>query len=136
MERQWLNPDGVAPPVANYSHVVTVDTGDGVLAFISGQVAMDADGSIVAPGDLAGQTDFCYRQLDGIVRSLGGTLADLVKQTTFVTDMSQMAAIVASFVYNAATRDEMLPRKPLPKPQPAQNGNGGTPANGAPPPAN
>lgn len=93
MERQWLNPDGVAPPVANYSHVVTVDTGDGVLAFISGQVAMDADGSIVAPGDLAGQTDFCYRQLDGIVRSLGGTLADLVKQTTFVTDMSQMAAM-------------------------------------------
>ncbi|HSP68318.1 MAG TPA: M28 family peptidase, partial [Bryobacteraceae bacterium] len=51
-------------------------------------------------------------------------------------DLSQMAAIVASFVYNAATRDEMLPRKPLPKPQPAQNGNGGTPANGAPPSAN
>ena len=35
-------------------------------------------------------------------------------------DMMQMAAIVASFVYNAANRDEMLPRKPLPKPQPAQ----------------
>jgi hypothetical protein len=30
----------------------------------------------------------------------------------------QMAAIVASFVYNAANREEMLPRKPLPKPQP------------------
>ena len=41
-------------------------------------------------------------------------------------DMAQMAAIVASFVYNAATRDDMLPRKPLPKPQPpAQNGRGG-----------
>ena len=41
-------------------------------------------------------------------------------------DMAQMAAIVASFVYEAANRDEMLPRKPLPKPQPApgQNGNG------------
>ena len=33
-------------------------------------------------------------------------------------DMMQMAAIVASFVYNAANRDELLPRKPLPKPQP------------------
>jgi carboxypeptidase Q len=40
-------------------------------------------------------------------------------------DMSQMAAIVAAFVYDAATRDEMLPRKPLPKPQPAQGGRGG-----------
>ncbi len=47
-------------------------------------------------------------------------------------DMAQMAAIVASFVYNAANREEMLPRKPLPKPQPAQNGNGATPVNGGP----
>jgi hypothetical protein len=29
-----------------------------------------------------------------------------------------MAAIVASFVYNAANREDLLPRKPLPKPQP------------------
>jgi hypothetical protein len=36
------------------------------------------------------------------------------------SDMMQMAAIVASFVYNAANREEMLPRKPLPKPQPPQ----------------
>jgi len=35
-------------------------------------------------------------------------------------DMMQMAAIVASFVYNTANRDELLPRKPLPKPQPTQ----------------
>jgi len=34
-------------------------------------------------------------------------------------DLMQMAAVVASFVYNAANRDEMLPRKPAPKPQPA-----------------
>jgi len=40
-------------------------------------------------------------------------------------DMAQMAAIVASFVYEAANRVEMLPRKPLPKPQPPQNGQGG-----------
>jgi hypothetical protein len=35
-------------------------------------------------------------------------------------DMAQMAAIVASFVYHAANREEMLPRVPLPKPQPAR----------------
>jgi Zn-dependent M28 family amino/carboxypeptidase len=39
-------------------------------------------------------------------------------------DVLQMAAIEASFVYNAATRPEKLPRKPLPKPQPA-GGRGG-----------
>ena len=35
-------------------------------------------------------------------------------------DLVQASAIVASVVYHAATRDEMLPRKPLPKPQPAR----------------
>ena len=34
-------------------------------------------------------------------------------------DLMQAAVIVASFAYNAATRDELLPRKPLPKPLPA-----------------
>ena len=33
-------------------------------------------------------------------------------------DMMQMAAIVASFVYNTANRDSLLPRKPLPRPPP------------------
>ena len=36
-------------------------------------------------------------------------------------DMKQMAVIVASFVYLTANRDEMLPRKPLPKARPARN---------------
>lgn len=36
-------------------------------------------------------------------------------------DMKQMAVIVASFVCMTANRDEMLPRKPLPKPQPPRN---------------
>jgi carboxypeptidase Q len=40
------------------------------------------------------------------------------------TDLEQAAAIMASFVYNAATRPEKLPRKPLPKPQPPREQNG------------
>jgi carboxypeptidase Q len=42
------------------------------------------------------------------------------------TDMMRNAVIVASFVYNTANRDEKLPRKPLPKPQPAGRGRGTT----------
>lgn len=40
-------------------------------------------------------------------------------------DMEQMSAIVASFVYDAAMRAEMLPRKPLPAPQ-GRGGRGGS----------
>ena len=38
-------------------------------------------------------------------------------------DMIKDAVIVASFVYDAAVRDEMLPRKPLPQPQRGGRGN-------------
>jgi Zn-dependent M28 family amino/carboxypeptidase len=40
-------------------------------------------------------------------------------------DMMQNAAIVASFVYHTANREEKLPRKPLPKPQ-GPTGRGST----------
>jgi carboxypeptidase Q len=36
-------------------------------------------------------------------------------------DMMKNAVIVASFVYEAANRDQMLPRKPLPKPEPPRD---------------
>jgi len=36
-------------------------------------------------------------------------------------DLKQAATIVASFVYHTAQRDEMIPRKALPKPQPPRN---------------
>ena len=34
-----------------------------------------------------------------------------------IDDLQQAATIVAAFIYNAAMRDEMLPRKPLPQPE-------------------
>lgn len=37
-------------------------------------------------------------------------------------DLMQAAAIMASFVYHTAVREERLPRKPLPKPQPERRG--------------
>jgi carboxypeptidase Q len=40
-------------------------------------------------------------------------------------DMEQASAILAWFVYNTATRPEMLPRKPMPKPRAAGGGRGG-----------
>jgi carboxypeptidase Q len=35
-------------------------------------------------------------------------------------DLKQISVIVASFVYDAAMRDQMLPRKPIEKPLPKE----------------
>jgi hypothetical protein len=40
-------------------------------------------------------------------------------------DLMEASAIMAAVVYAAATRDEMLPRKPLPKPEPPRRREGG-----------
>jgi Zn-dependent M28 family amino/carboxypeptidase len=44
------------------------------------------------------------------------------------TDLEQAAAIIASMVYNAATRPDKLPRKPLPKARPPRPGEDTAPA--------
>jgi hypothetical protein len=41
-------------------------------------------------------------------------------------DLAQASAVIASLVYHAATRDQMLPRKPLPKPRPEGTRAGGS----------
>src|SRR2546421_8571454 len=57
---QRLRPEGLFKPTA-YSQVV-VATGRR-LVFVSGQVSMDADGTLVAPGDFAGQARQVYANL-------------------------------------------------------------------------
>ena len=41
-----------------------------------------------------------------------------------IEDLKQASAVVAAFAYNAAMRDKLLPRKPLPNPQPFPFENG------------
>ncbi len=71
-----------------------------------------------APFDDVGLPGFQFIQdpLDYLSRTHHSDL-DLVDHVE-PADLMQASAILASFVYHAATRPEMLPRKPLPKPLP------------------
>jgi len=70
---------------AAYSHVVTV-TGTGKLIFIAGQLARDAGGAIVGPGDMRAQLEQTFKNLDLCLKAAGATWADVVKTNTYVTD--------------------------------------------------
>lgn len=63
----------------------------GDLLFISGQLPRAADGSIVS-GDIAGQARQALANLQAIVESEGGTLADVVKTTVWLTDAAMINA--------------------------------------------
>jgi reactive intermediate/imine deaminase len=85
-----MTPDTVSSPGGNYSHAVRIDTGDGVLVFVSGQVAFDVDGTLVGEGDMARQTEQVFENLKAVLEANGGTFEHVVKLSTFMTDISQL----------------------------------------------
>src|SRR6516164_1053706 len=68
-----------------YSHVVTV-TGPAKMIYIAGQLARDADGNIVGPGDMRAQLEQTFKNLDACLKAADASSADVVKTNTFVTD--------------------------------------------------
>src|SRR6185369_18029079 len=59
---KW-NPPGVATPVGRYSQAVATETGDAVWIHVAGQIAVDADGTLVGVGDLGAQTAQVFENL-------------------------------------------------------------------------
>lgn len=59
----------------------------GNLVFLSGSTAGDANGNIVAPGDIAGQTRYIFEKFAVILESVGGSLANIVETTDYVLSL-------------------------------------------------
>jgi 2-iminobutanoate/2-iminopropanoate deaminase len=74
---------------ASYSDVVAVG-GPGKWVHVAGQVGMDAEGKV--EGDLAAQTNATLDHIERNLAKVGGTLADVVKITTFVLDFDDYAS--------------------------------------------
>ena len=84
MTARYVNPPTVSTPTG-YSHAV-VKTGTPV--FIAGQVAADPAGNLVGAGDPAAQARQVWANLAAVCQALGGSLADIVKITIYVTDLA------------------------------------------------
>lgn len=91
MQRHNIQPEALARRVVNghvlYSHVVMVEGRRTV--FLSGQLARDRHGNIVGRGDMATQIRQVGENIKAALESAGATLHDLVKTTTYVTDIEE-----------------------------------------------
>jgi enamine deaminase RidA (YjgF/YER057c/UK114 family) len=76
---------GVFDP-STYSQGIKVHQAQTIL-FLSGQVAYTAEGGVACRGDFTGQARGAYAAIKAHVESQGGTMANIVKITTYVTDM-------------------------------------------------
>jgi len=100
MPKQYLNPP-ITQIMGSYSLGVKVDVGDAEMIFVTGQMAMDKDGLAVAPGDFAQQAEYIYRNIEKILNEGHASLKDVVKTTTYITDMSKFSEF-------SAIRDQYL----------------------------
>ena len=80
---------GLAPG-PGFAHAVTAA---GRLAFISGQTAVDADGRLVGPGDLAAQTRQALGNLHRVLHGLGADWPDVARFTWYVTDTANVQIV-------------------------------------------
>lgn len=65
----------------------------GPFVFTSGQVPVDGDGSFVGEGDIAAQTRQVLGNIEVVLAEGGATIADVMKTTVFLADMSDFAGM-------------------------------------------
>ncbi|MET7440903.1 RidA family protein [Streptomyces sp. NPDC004082] len=85
MTVQHFTPEGMLQPTP-YHHVA-VGTGT-THVHVSGQIARQADGTAVAPGDLTGQVAQALRNTAIGLHGAGASFADVLRLTFYVTQWS------------------------------------------------
>ncbi|MFE1951625.1 RidA family protein [Streptomyces sp. NPDC059524] len=110
MTVEHFTPEGMLQPVP-YHHVA-VGTGARHV-HVSGQIARQADGTPVAPGDLAGQVAQALRNTCVGLAGAGASFADVLRLTFYVTRWSP--GKIGDFMAGVeAVAEEIGLRLPLP----------------------
>jgi 2-iminobutanoate/2-iminopropanoate deaminase len=79
-----------------YSHAVVA----GDFVFLAGQIARDPVSGKLIEGDITAQTARCLEIVSDLLKSLGLSLADVVRTTVFLSDIGDFEAM--NRVYSAA----------------------------------
>ena len=81
-EIKSLNPDTLAKPGGQYSHVMRVRASE--FLFIAGQVATDRAGNFVGPDDIEAQCAQVYANIGAALKAAGAGWKNVVQFTTYV----------------------------------------------------
>lgn len=90
MSRPVTTPDA---PAAIGAYSQAVRSGDTV--YLSGQIALDPESMELVAPDFETEARQVFRNLSAVIAAAGGTTADAVKLTVYLTDMGNFPAVNA-----------------------------------------
>jgi 2-iminobutanoate/2-iminopropanoate deaminase len=88
-DRQSVSTESAPAAIGPYSQAVR--TGD--LLFCSGQIPLEPSTGELVKDDIEGQARRCLLNLAAVVESAGGSLANAVRCTVYLTDMNDFARV-------------------------------------------
>ena len=87
MKKTLIHPAGHPAPRGAYSPGLLVEHAGVSTLYVTGQLAVDPSGNVVAPNDAAAQTEYVFELIGSILKAGGMDFADVVRVQTFLTHM-------------------------------------------------
>ncbi len=87
MKKTLIHPEGHPAPRGAYSHGLLVEHGGSSTLYVTGQLAVDPAGNVVAPDDIEAQTEYVFGLIGSVLGAAGMKFSDVVKVDTFLTHM-------------------------------------------------
>ncbi len=89
MKKQVIKTDRAPQAIGTYSQAVRV----GPTVYLSGQIALDPQTMEFVEGDMRAHIARVFDNLSAVAKAAGGTLADVVKLTVYLTELSHFALV-------------------------------------------
>ena len=89
MSRTIISTDKAPAAIGTYSQAVKVDR----TVYISGQIPLDPATKELVPGDMEAQVRRVFENLKAVAEAAGGSLADAVRVTIYLTDLGHFALV-------------------------------------------
>ncbi len=89
MKKQIIKTDKAPQAIGTYSQAVRVDS----TVYLSGQIPLIPETMEIVQGDVGAQIERVFKNLKAVVEAAGGTLANVVKLTVYLTDLGNFARV-------------------------------------------
>jgi reactive intermediate/imine deaminase len=89
MKKQAIKTDQAPAAIGTYSQAIKA----GATVYLSGQIPLDPETMELVAGDMRAQIERVFHNLQAVASAAGGSLADVVRLTVYLTDLSHFTLV-------------------------------------------